>query len=136
LIFKQPVRQIMRKTPVREVKESDPVARAIQIMDQCDISALPVRSKIGGYCGVISKSDIASMRMLSVLNVQPNPLHIQVRDVMNRTPPIYVMEDDPIQEAITQMHRRHIHRLFVADADYQLVGVISTTDILRLLVVS
>lgn len=135
MIFKQTVKQIMRKATVREVKESDPVAKAIQLMDQCDISALPVRSKIGGYCGVISKSDIASQRMLSVLNTGRSPLQIRVGDVMNRTPPLYVMEDAPIQEAISQMHRRHIHRLFVADADYQLVGVISTTDIIRLLVV-
>ena len=136
MIFTQPVKQIMRKTSVREVKESDTVVKAIQIMDQCEIRALPVRSKIGGYCGVISKSDIASMKMLAALNTHHTPSSIHVGEVMNRTPPIYVMQDAPIQEAITQMHRRHIHRLFVADADYQLVGVVSTTDIIRLLMLT
>jgi len=126
----------MRKNPVRDIKESDSIAKAIQLMDQCDISALPVRSQLGSYCGVISKSDIASMRMLDALKTKGSAERILVREIMNRTPPLYVMENDPIQDAISQMHRRHIHRLFVADLDYQLVGVVSMSDILRMLLVS
>lgn len=136
MLFRQPVKQVMRKNPVRDIKESDSIAKAIQLMDQCDISALPVRSQLGSYCGVISKSDIASMRMLDALKTKGSAERILVREIMNRTPPLYVMENDPIQDAISQMHRRHIHRLFVADLDYQLVGVVSMSDILRMLLVS
>lgn len=136
MLFKQPVKQVMRKSSVREIKESESVAKAILILDQCEISALPVRSKIGGYSGVLSKSDIASHRLLDALKSRRSLEQIAVWEIMNRTPPLYVMEDAPVQEAILQMHRRHIHRLFVADADYQLIGVISTTDIIRLLIVT
>ena len=126
----------MRRTLVCEVKESDSVTKAIQLMDRCDISALPVQSPLGRYCGVISKSDIASIRMLNALKIRGQAERIQVGEIMNRTPPLYVMENDPIQEAISQMHRRHIHRLFVSDQDYQLIGVVSMSDIIRMLMVS
>lgn len=136
MIFRQPVKQVMRKNSVLDIQDSDSIVKAIQRMDQADISALPVRSQLGSYCGVISKSDIASLRMLNALKSKGSVERILVRDMMNRTPPLYVMENDPIQEAISQMHRRHIHRLFVADPDYQLVGVVSMSDILRMLLVS
>lgn len=135
MLYRQPIKQIMKKSTIREVKETDSIAKAIQLLDQCNISALPVRSDAGIYSGVISKSDIASLRFLTCIQAKRNPEQILVREIMNKTHPIYVMEDAPIQEAITEMHRRHIHRLFVSDADSRLIGVISTSDILRFLVV-
>jgi CBS domain-containing protein len=135
LVYSQPIHQIMKQIAIREVKETDSVSTAIQRLDQCNISALPVRSEAGIYSGVISKSDIASLRLLKLIQAKRNPDHILVREIMNRTPPIYVMEHETLQTALHQMHQRHIHRLFVADAEYQLIGVISTSDIIRLLVV-
>lgn len=132
---KQPVCQVMRRSKIHDAKETDSVAKVIRLLDECDISALPVRSSEGKYSGVISKSDIASIRFLRLLKANRSPDTILVLEIMNRNPPIYIMENAPVQEAITIMHKRHIHRLFVADADYQLIGVISTADILRLLVV-
>lgn len=134
--YHQPVKQVMKQQRILDIRETDSVAKAIQMLDQCDISALPVRGPEEKYTGVISKSDIASMRFLKSLKARVAPEAIAVREIMNRTPPVYVMQDNPVREAIALMHRRHIHRLFVADADYQLIGVISTSDILRLLFLS
>lgn len=133
---KQPVHQVMRRSKIHDIKETDSVAKAIRMLDECNVSALPVRSDEGKYSGVISKSDIASARFLRLLKANRSPDSILVLEVMNRTAPIYVMENDAVQHAITIMHKRHIHRLFVADADYQLTGVVSTSDIIRLLVVA
>lgn len=135
MLYKQPVKNIMRRSKVYDVKQTDSVAKAIQLLDECNISALPVRSSEGKFCGVISKSDIASRRFLQALKIKHNPDLILVADVMNRTSPIYVMEEDSVEVAISMMHKRHIHRLFVADSKYELTGVISTSDIIRLLVV-
>jgi CBS domain-containing protein len=135
MLYKQAVKQIMKRSKVYDVKQTDSVTKAIQLLDECNISALPVRSSEGKFCGVISKSDIASRRFLQALKVKHSPDLILVADVMNRTPPIYVMEEDPVEVAINMMHKRHIHRLFVADNNYELTGVISTTDVIRLLVV-
>jgi CBS domain-containing protein len=130
-----PVKQVMKNVVIREVREVDSVSTAVQLLDRCQISALPVRSDAGIYSGVISKSDIASLRLLKQLQAQRSPEHILVREIMNHTPPVYINEHAPVQKAIAEMHKRHIHRLFVADDDAHLIGVISTTDILRLIVV-
>lgn len=134
--FKHTVKQVMRQGKIQDVRETDSVVKAIQLMDECNVSALPVRSSEGKYSGVISKTDIASKKFVRLLKAKASPESILVLEVMNRTAPLYVMETDNIQQAIALMHKRHIHRLFVADDDFQLVGVISTTDVLRLLVVS
>ena len=127
----------MKSATIREVNETDSVLLAVQLLDQSSISALPVRSADKGiYSGVISKSDIASLRFMRLLQAKRDPQHILVRELMNQNPPMYVMETDAVQTAITLMHQKHIHRLFVADAQNQLVGVVSTSDILRLLVVN
>lgn len=134
--FRHTVKQVMRQGKIQDVRETDSVVKAIQLMDDCNVSALPVRSSEGKYSGVISKTDIASKKFVRSLKTKSSPESILVLEVMNRTAPLYVMETDSVQQAITLMHKRHIHRLFVADDDFQLVGVISTTDILRLLVVT
>ncbi|HEY9686895.1 MAG TPA: CBS domain-containing protein [Coleofasciculaceae cyanobacterium] len=130
----QPVNVLMKRRKVLDIQETDSVTKALELLDEANISALPVRSPEGKYSGVLSKSDIASRRFLRALKIKRSPDQVLVREIMNRTPPLFVMENDPIREAIGIMHRRHIHRLFVADESYQLIGVISTTDILRLLV--
>jgi CBS domain-containing protein len=124
----------MSRRRIRDVHEAEPLSKAFELLDQSNVGALPVKSSEGKYSGVISKSDIASIRLLKLLNGGRTPDTILVREVMNRTAPLYVMETASVQEAVTLMHKRGIHRLFVADARYQLIGVVSTSDILRLLV--
>lgn len=136
MFYRQPVHQVMRRSKIHDIKETDTVSKAMQLLDECNISALPVRGAEGRYSGVISKSDIASTRFLRLLKGNRTPESILVLEIMNRNAPIYVMESDMVQEAIAIMHKRHIHRLFVADSDFQLTGVISTSDILRMLMVT
>jgi CBS domain-containing protein len=57
--------------------------------------------------------------------------HTAVRDIM--TPrPFTVAPDEDVGEAARQMLYADVHRLFVAEGE-QLVGIISTTDIVRAL---
>ena len=134
--YQQAVSQVMKRTRVQEVNERDSVAKAIHLLDQFNISALPVRNNEKRYVGVISKSDIASDRFLKALQSKRSPDTILVLEIMNRNPPLYVQETDLTRDAIHMMHKHHVHRLFVANAQYQMIGVISTSDILRLLVLT
>lgn len=133
--FQQPVKMVM-KAKVTDILETDTVSKALQILDEGEISAVPVRSADGTYKGVLSRTDIASLRFFSVLKGRGGPEYILVHEVMNKTPPIFVREETTIKEAAAIMHRRHIHRLFVAGKNNQLIGVVSTSDILRMVVVS
>lgn len=134
--YMQPVRLVMSRRKIQDVYETDPLSKAFDLLEHSNSGALPVKSAEGKYVGVISKSDIASTRLLKLLRAGRSPDVIRIRDIMNRTAPIYVLETAPIQEAVALMHKRGIHRLFVADAHYQLIGAVSTSDILRLLVLS
>lgn len=134
--YRQTVSEVMKRTRVQEVNERDSVSKAIHRLDQFSISALPVRSNEGKYVGVISKSDIASDRFLKALAAKRSPDTILVMEIMNRNSPLYVRETDLVRDAIHLMHKHRIHRLFVSNAQYQMIGVISTSDILRLLVLT
>lgn len=134
MLYQQPVKQVMHRSKIYDVREMEPVSKAIQLLDTCDISALPVRGMQGTYTGVVSKSDIASVRFLQLLKAKGSAQVVLIQEIMNHNPPIYVLENEPVSVAIRLMHKRHIHRLFVANEEGELTGVISTTDILRLLV--
>lgn len=126
-------KHVMRPGKVFVVDELDPVLSVVEKMDQYDISALPVRNRAGFYVGVISRTDIARMSFLEALQHHGEPSRLIVRDFMNHTPPVYVQENQTIAEVVALMHKRHIHRVFVSDAYRHICGVISTTDIIKLL---
>jgi CBS domain-containing protein len=60
-----------------------------------------------------------------------DPGLIAASDIMN-APLITVREEDLIFEALYRISRNNIHRVCVVDEEYQLIGVITDSDILRL----
>src|SRR5215212_2900208 len=85
----------------------------------------------GHMIGVISSTDILTSEAEARDAVEREALFEQmlVRDIM--TPrPITVSPEAEVREAAQQMLYAEIHRLFVTSGS-QLVGVISTTDIVR-----
>src|SRR4051794_39745931 len=87
MVYRQPVKQLIKQGRVLDINERDSVSKAIQFLDEHNISALPVRSNEGKYVGVISKSDIASVRFLKALQAKRSPDAILVIEIMNRTAP-------------------------------------------------
>jgi len=126
------VKQVMNKSRVKILDEYDTVLTAVTHMDKENISALPVKSKEGQYVGVISKTDIASLRFLKMIQGK-NAEQLYVKDLMNRVTPFYVMETQPISDAIAIMHKHHFHRVFVSDSQHKICGIVSTTDVIKLL---
>jgi len=129
------ISNVMNHKLVHLIGEFDPVSQAIQLMDDHGISALPVQNNVGQFCGVISKSDIASKKFLRCLQEQPDPAKVAVKAVMNRTVPLIIRDNQSVLEAVQLMYSRHIHRLFVLDDQKRLCGTLSSTDIMRFLVV-
>ncbi|HYG78474.1 MAG TPA: CBS domain-containing protein [Planctomycetota bacterium] len=125
------------------------------------LSAAPVVDDSGRLIGVISLTDLAAEKQAQAqphfswphyaqsrldfyerTNLDLPPDHNRmppfeeeerlVRDIM--TPHVYcVTPETPATRVIEQMLERKVHRLFVASTPGQLVGVISTFDILRAL---
>lgn len=128
------VKDVMRRCKITLVEEQTPLIQAVEMMDNLEVSALPV-SRGHQLIGVLSKSDVASTRFFALLKSGVSFTSLRVKDLMNKTPPVHVLEDQPLREALKVMHRRHIHRVFVANQHNQVIGVLSTTDLLHLMVV-
>ena len=95
------------------------------------ISGLPVVDGSGRLIGVISTTDIVTAEEETDDRASRDALFERtlVQDLM--TPrPLTISPEAEVREAARQMLQSDVHRLFVTDGE-RLVGVISTTDIMR-----
>jgi CBS domain-containing membrane protein len=97
------------------------------------ISGMPVVDKGGRIMGVVSATDVLTAEAEAEAESSTLGRDLMeetlVREIM--TPrPYTIAPDEDVREAARQMLYADVHRLFVADGDL-LVGVISTTDIVR-----
>jgi CBS domain-containing protein len=121
----------LMQTDVQSVAPDAPVADAALTMADAHVSGLPVVDRSGRLVGVISTTDViaaeeeseAPESRVAVFN------ETSVRDLM--TPKaVTIRPEATIKEAAQLLLYADVHRLFVVDGD-RLVGVISTTDIVR-----
>lgn len=112
------------------VNEDDSVSFVIKIFDRCSISGAPVINKLGEYVGVISKTDLFSRCLLDFLQEHGDLDRLQIKQIMNPTPPLSVEENMSVERAAELMLQNHIHRVFVNYKD-KIVGVVSSYDILK-----
>lgn len=118
---------------VRTVSGEASVAQAIVELADGHISGMPVVDGTGRVIGVLSTTDVLTAEAEADDDAARRSLleRTAVRDIM--TPrPFTVAPDEDVCEAARQMLYADVHRLFVAEGE-QLVGIISTTDIVRAL---
>jgi CBS domain-containing protein len=146
--------ELMTPSPV-SVREDAALREALALFTDRGISAAPVIDEAGRPVGVLSQTDLVVHDRETVEHLAPDPeyysraeLHgpageqlprgfqvekvdrTRVRDVM--TPAVFsVPPDTPAAKVVEQLLALNVHRLFVVDRSGVLVGVVSTTDILR-----
>jgi CBS domain-containing protein len=91
------------------------------------MSAAPVINEAGRAVGVVSLSDI--VRHSAGGEGSPT-MNLPVRTIMNNEV-LFVRPATPIDNAIDDLLHCRVKRMFVADENEVLVGVISATDVLR-----
>lgn len=124
------VAELMTPDPI-VIDESATVDEAVRLLEENEISGLPVVDRDGILVGVISQTDIVRARAVGHLwHRWPG---LRVRHLMH-SPALTADREMTMEEAAQLMERAHVHRLVVVD-DEQLtpVGVISTTDLVRAL---
>ena len=124
------VSDLMTPDPVL-VDESATVDDAVRLLEENEVSGLPVVDRDGLLVGVISQTDIVRARAVGHL-WQRWP-GLRVRHLMH-SPALTADRQMSMEEAAQLMERAHVHRLVVVDDDQlRPVGVISTTDLVRAL---
>ncbi len=124
------VAELMQRN-VRTVGSEASIAEVVLSLADAHVSGMPVVDQGGRMIGVISASDVLTAEAeAESQNVGRQLLeNTSVREIMT-TRPFTVAPDEDVREAARQMLYADVHRLFVAEED-RLVGVVSTTDIVR-----
>lgn len=119
------------QTNLRTMNGSDTIRDAIGLLADSHLSGVPVLDDHGRLVGVLSSSDI-----LSALAERQDPDSREqlfeetlVQEVMTPRPQT-ITPEAPVRDAAQRMLYLEIHRLFV-EQDGQLLGVVSTTDLVR-----
>lgn len=147
--------ELMRPNPV-SIREDATVHEAVALLTDKGFSAAPVIDDAGHPIGVLSRSDILVHQREKVDYLAPGPDYYRreelttgkgerlddrefqvenvdrtlVRDIM--TPAVFsVIPETPASKVVAQLLALNVHRLFVVDGTGVLVGVISTTDVLK-----
>lgn len=113
------------------VAEGAPLELAVRLLEEHEISGLPVVDADGALVGMLSQTDVVRARATEHLwSRWPG---LRVRHLMHAP----VLTADPamtIEEAAQPMERAHVHRLVVVGPDQITpIGVISTSDLVRAL---
>lgn len=129
-----PVREIMTRNVVTFAQDV-PIEAATQTMLHKRISGAPVVDDHGKPIGIVSKTDLleawhehdkAKQRGEAV----DGPSGTVVGDIM--VPYLLAAQDSsPISLAAALMAYEGVHRLLVLNEDQQMVGIVSTLDVLR-----
>jgi CBS domain-containing protein len=122
------VGNLMSINPV-VVDASAPAVDAERLLKTYRIAGLPVVSD-GVAVGVISQTDLGSARTSGLIS--SNWERVLVRHLMT-TPAVTVHMGTTVSRAAQLMIGRHIHRLVVVDDEDRPVGVVSSLDLLRVL---
>ena len=112
--------------------------KAHKLMRLHDIRRLPVVDKRGKLIGIVTRSDIrhAEASDATTLNVwELNYLlaTVTINEIMSKKP-ITIQPEDTVKTAATRLYDNKIGALPVVDDKNKLVGIITESDIFRILI--
>lgn len=122
------------------IHENDSLLRAVELLTDHSISALPVLDDAGKLTGILTEGDFLRLNGFHLATVLTKPLEERrrelerslVREVMTHDC-VTTGPDSSLYDAIELMDQRGLKRLPVL-AEGQLVGLLSRSDLLRALV--
>lgn len=144
-----PVTEIMRRDVV-VTGPDETLHQAAKLMAQHKVSGLPVVDD-GELIGIVTESDIVSQEISvdppayfsfldAIIHIPGDDweeelrrvLAVNVRDLMSS--PVYsVTEDALVRDAATLMYERHIAPVPVLSRGGEVIGIVSRSDIVRLI---
>ena len=143
------IAEVMTPNPIT-VKPQTPLAEAIKILAEKRISGLPVVDDDGNLVGVLSETDLMwqesgadmppyFMFLDSVIYLE-NPARYEkelhkslgqtVGEVMSDKP-VTIKPNQLLPQAARLLHEKNIRRLPVVDEEGQVIGILTSGDIIR-----
>ena len=111
-------------SPARSCTPDAAIVDAARTMWENHCGALPVLDEKGGPVGIVTDRDIC----MALVRKNRFPARIAVREVM--TPyPFICQPQDSVAEALAIMAENRVQRLPVVNAEGQLVGIVSISDV-------
>ena len=119
------------------VDENDSMQDAMKLLKEHDIRMLPVMKK-GKLVGIVTDRDLKRASASDATTLEVHELlylltKIRVKDIMTRDL-ITVPPDFTVEETAQVLQKNRISGAPVVDADGQLVGTITQTDLFRVLI--
>jgi CBS domain-containing protein len=102
-------------------------AARIMMDKETYVTGAPVVGENGQLLGIISRSDL----LTDLLREDGSNEDAKVSDAMTRDP-VTIGPDKTVLEAARLMYRRRLNRLIVTDEDGQLLGIIASSDVVRI----
>ena len=123
--------------PVITVDENDSMQNAMKLLKQHDISMLPVMKK-GRLVGIVSDRDLKKASASDAISLEIHELQhlistVKVKDIMTKEP-ITIPIDYTVEETAQVLLKHKISGVPVIDNEGDMVGAITQTDIIRLLI--
>lgn len=124
------VRDVMTPDPI-SVRQDELLAHAAHLMEEHEVSGLPVVDADGSLVGMLSRTDM--MRARWARQSWRRWPALLVSSVM-AAPVVTADPSMSVREAAALMAARHVHRLVVVDDDQRRpIGIVSATDLVRLM---
>jgi CBS domain-containing protein len=121
----------LMQTKVVTVRPDASVAEVIATLADAHVSAAPVVNPHGQIVGVVSSSDVLNEEAeASNRNARTMLLEATLAQDIMTPRPLTIEPQADVRDAAREMLYAEVHRLFVVSEE-RLVGVISTTDIVR-----
>jgi CBS domain-containing protein len=118
------VRDVMTKEP-RVVRRDTNVQEVVATMNKYDISSIIVVEEKRPV-GIVTHKDIIS----KLVQARIPPDAVTAREVMT-SPIVAINEESSIDEAARLMSKKHIKKLIVTRNNNELVGIITSSDLVR-----
>ena len=133
----EPVSKIM-STHLVTVHHGDPVSKVRQLIREHGVHHVPVVSG-QTLVGIISYSDVLRVSFGDAFKADERAVDatldhtMKLEDLMQKEPTV-VREDSPIREAAKILAQGNFHALPVVSDNKKLVGMVTSTDLIRYLV--
>ena len=119
------------------IDENSSIIEAIHLMKEKEIRRLPVTCK-GKFCGLITDRMLKDYSPGKATSLDTWEVHYllsktPIKAAMNATP-FSVRPDAKLTEAAQLIHDNKLYGLCVTDADGNLVGILTTTNIMEALI--